>query len=91
LSKPDADLMWRVRGKLSLIREGSKSDDSLPFNGNSAWATLYAGSTKNRHTLTYEQFSQLLREKVRQFDPKGTGFIEVADFMRIVQETAGHH
>jgi solute carrier family 25 aspartate/glutamate transporter 12/13 len=48
--------------------------------------------------MTYEQFSQLLRaiqgENVRQtfhgFDPKATGFIEVADFMRIVQETAGH-
>ncbi|CCX15407.1 hypothetical protein FPQ18DRAFT_391966 [Pyronema domesticum] len=50
--------------------------------------------------MTYEQFAQLLRaiqgEKVRQafqaFDPKGTGYIhiEVADFMKIVQETAGH-
>jgi solute carrier family 25 aspartate/glutamate transporter 12/13 len=83
---------------LVAIMKANKSDDSLPFSWDSAWATLYAGSPKNRHAITYEQFSQLLRaiqgEKVRQafqaFDPKATGFTEVADFMRIVQETAGH-
>jgi solute carrier family 25 aspartate/glutamate transporter 12/13 len=110
LSKPDADyqIVFRrfdVEGKgvvefddLAAITKANKSDTSLPFDWESAWATLYAGSPKNRHALTYEQFSQLLRaiqgEKVRQafqaFDPKATGFIEVADFMRIIQETAGH-
>ncbi|KAI5816504.1 mitochondrial carrier protein [Pyronema omphalodes] len=110
LSKPDAEyqIVFRrfdVQGKgtvdfddLVAITKANKSDSSLPFNWDSAWATLYAGSPKSRHSLTYEQFSQMLRaiqgEKVRQafqaFDPKATGFIEVAEFERIVKETAGH-
>ncbi|KAI5816491.1 hypothetical protein BZA77DRAFT_368751 [Pyronema omphalodes] len=101
LSKPDAEyqIVFRrfdVQGKgtvdfddLVAITKANKSDSSLPFNWESAWATLYAGSPKSRHSLTYEQFSQMLRaiqgEKVRQafqaFDPKATRFIE---------ETAGH-
>ncbi|KAI5786905.1 hypothetical protein FPQ18DRAFT_380568 [Pyronema domesticum] len=31
-----------------------------------------------------------VRQAVQAFDPKSTGFIEVANFQRIVQETAGH-
>ncbi|KAI5816505.1 mitochondrial carrier domain-containing protein [Pyronema omphalodes] len=110
LLKPDAEyqIVFRrfdVQGKgtvdfddLVAITKANKPDSSLPFNWDSAWATLYAGSPKSRHSLTYEQFSQMLRaiqgEKVRQafqaFDPKATGLIEVADFERIVKETAGH-
>lgn len=76
----------------------NRGPDSLPFDWNSKWATLYLGGKNSRHSLTYPQFSQMLRalqgEKVRQFflhfDPKGTGYIGPEQFQRIILETAGH-
>lgn len=75
-----------------------KTEDSLPFNWEGEWATLYVGSKKNRHAMTYPQFAQMLRglqgERVRQaflhFDSNKDGFIEPADFQRIIQDTASH-
>lgn len=70
----------------------------MPFNWEGAWASLYIGSKKHRHTMTYPQFAQLLRglqgERVRQgfiyFDSNKDGFIEPEEFQRIVRETASH-
>ncbi|CBX94560.1 hypothetical protein IAQ61_009603 [Plenodomus lingam] len=75
-----------------------KTEDSLPFDWEGGWATLYIGSKKHRHTMTYPQFAQLLRglqgERVRQgftyFDRNQNGFIEPEDFQRIIRETASH-
>jgi solute carrier family 25 aspartate/glutamate transporter 12/13 len=75
-----------------------KTEDSLPFNWDGEWATLYIGSKKNRHAMTYPQFAQMLRglqgERVRQafltFDSNKDGYIEPSDFQRIIRETASH-
>lgn len=76
----------------------NKGDDSIPFDWNSEWASLYIGGKKRRHDLTYPQFSQMLRglqgERIRQafqkYDKDGDGFIEPEDFQRIILETAKH-
>lgn len=70
----------------------------MPFNWEAEWATLYIGSKKNRHAMTYPQFAQMLRglqgERVRQaflhFDANKDGYIEPSDFQRIIRETASH-
>ena len=75
-----------------------KGEDSLPFNWNSEWATLYIGAKDKRHTMTYPQFAQMLRglqgERVRQaflhFDKNKDGYIEPVEFQRIIKETASH-
>ncbi|KAF2867888.1 calcium-binding mitochondrial carrier protein-like protein Aralar1 [Massariosphaeria phaeospora] len=75
-----------------------KGDDSLPFNWDSEWATLYIGAKGKRHTMTYPQFAQMLRglqgERVRQaflyFDKNKDGYVEPEDFQRIIRETASH-
>ncbi|KAJ5176503.1 uncharacterized protein N7482_002380 [Penicillium canariense] len=76
----------------------NKSADSIPFDWNSEWASLYTGRTKSRHDMTYPQFSQMLRglqgERIRQafhiFDKDGDGYIEPEDFQRIILETSKH-
>ncbi len=76
----------------------NKGNDSIPFDWNCEWATLYIGGKKHRHDLTYPQFSQMLRglqgERIRQafhlFDKDGDGYIEPEDFQRIILETAKH-
>ncbi len=76
----------------------NKGPDSIPFDWNCEWATLYSGGKKRRHDLTYPQFSQMLRglqgERIRQafhhFDRDGDGYIEPEDFQRIILETAKH-
>jgi solute carrier family 25 aspartate/glutamate transporter 12/13 len=75
-----------------------KTEDSLPFNWEGEWASLYVGSKKHRHAMTYPQFAQMLRglqgERVRQgfmyFDANKDGFVEPEDFQRIIRETASH-
>jgi solute carrier family 25 (mitochondrial aspartate/glutamate transporter), member 12/13 len=70
----------------------------IPFDWSSEWAALYTGGRNKRHTLTYPQFSQMLRalqgEKVRQafqhFDQNGDGYIEPEDFQQIILETSRH-
>ncbi|KAI9752716.1 MAG: hypothetical protein M4579_005515 [Chaenotheca gracillima] len=76
----------------------NKGSDSIPFDWNCEWATLYIGGKKRRHDMTYPQFSQMLRglqgERVRQAfhhcDRNGSGYIEPEDFQRIILETARH-
>ena len=76
----------------------NKGPDSIPFDWNCEWATLYSGGKKRRHDLTYPQFSQMLRglqgERIRQafhhFDKNGDGYIEPEEFQRIILETAKH-
>ncbi|KAH7127000.1 calcium-binding mitochondrial carrier protein-like protein Aralar1 [Dendryphion nanum] len=80
------------------IWKAHKGEDSLPFNWNGEWATLYIGAKDKRHTMTYPQFAQMLRglqgERVRQaflfFDKNKDGYIEPEDFQRIIRETASH-
>ncbi|KAL8905500.1 MAG: hypothetical protein Q9207_002603 [Kuettlingeria erythrocarpa] len=76
----------------------NKGDGTIPFDWNSEWATLYIGGRKNRHDMTYPQFSQMLRglqgERIRQafhlFDKNQDGYIDPEDFQRIILETARH-
>ena len=76
----------------------NKGSESIPFDWNCEWASLYLGGRKHRHDMTYPQFSQMLRglqgERIRQafhhFDKDGDGYIEPEDFQRIILETARH-
>lgn len=76
----------------------NKGTTSIPFDWDCEWAKLYIGSKKKRHDMTYPQFSQMLRglqgERIRQafqlFDKDGDGYIDPADFERIILETAKH-
>ncbi|KIW00125.1 hypothetical protein, variant [Verruconis gallopava] len=110
LAKPDAEYeiafrLFDVNGEgvvkfddFYKILAANRSPDAIPFDWNSAWASLYTGGRKRRHDLTYPQFSQMLRglqgERVRQafehFDKNGDGYIEPEEFQRIILETAGH-
>jgi solute carrier family 25 aspartate/glutamate transporter 12/13 len=110
LAKPDAEYeiafrLFDVRGTgvvkfedFQKLYYQNRSEDSLPFDWNSEWASLYIGGRKKRHDMTYPQFSQMLRglqgERVRQafqhFDKNGDGYIEPEEFQRIIIETAGH-
>lgn len=110
LAKPDAEYeiafrLFDVEGTGSVkfddfmkVFEANKSDDALPFDWNSEWASLYIGRKKKRHDMTYPQFSQMMRglqgERVRQafqhFDKNGDGYIEPEQFQRIIMETARH-
>jgi len=110
LAKPDAEYEIAFRlfdidhtgtvkyENLKKLYEMNKGPDSIPFDWNCEWATLYSGGKKRRHDLTYPQFSQMLRglqgERIRQafhhFDKDGDGYIEPEDFQRIILETAKH-
>ncbi|KAJ6004796.1 hypothetical protein N7540_012595 [Penicillium herquei] len=76
----------------------NKTAESIPFDWNSEWVSLYTGRTKTRHDMTYPQFSQMLRglqgERIRQafhvFDKDGDGYIKPEDFQRIILETSKH-
>jgi solute carrier family 25 aspartate/glutamate transporter 12/13 len=110
LAKPDAEYeiafrLFDVERKgtvkydhLKALYEMNKGPDSIPFDWNCEWATLYSGGKKRRHDLTYPQFSQMLRglqgERIRQafhfFDKDGDGYIEPEEFQRIILETSKH-
>lgn len=110
LAKPDVEYeiafrLFDAEGKGSVkydefvkIYQANRDPNSIPFDWNSQWASLYLGGKGQRHDLTYPQFSQMLRglqgERIRQafhyFDKKATGYIEPEEFQRIVLETAGH-
>ncbi|KAL1311138.1 hypothetical protein AAFC00_001340 [Neodothiora populina] len=76
----------------------NRNPDTIPFDWDSNWASLYIGDSKNRHSMTYPQFAQMLRglqgERIRQafhrLDKNNDGYIEPDDFERIIRETAGH-
>ncbi|KAJ5099302.1 hypothetical protein N7532_006303 [Penicillium argentinense] len=110
LAKPDAEYeiafrLFDLEGNgtvkfdtVQALYNQSKTPDSIPFDWNSEWASLYTGRIKSRHDMTYPQFSQMLRglqgEKIRQafhiFDKDGDGYIEPEDFQRIILETSKH-
>lgn len=110
LAKPDAEyeIAFRLFADpgsgtvdFSAFKEAyarNTTSQTIPFNWDSDWATLYLGGRKHRHSMTYPQFAQMLRglqgERVRQaflhFDKNGDGYIDPEDFQRIIQETAGH-
>lgn len=110
LAKPDAEYeiafrLFDVEGTGTIKYETfqrlynlNKGEDSIPFDWNCDWASLYIGGRKKRHDMTYPQFSQMLRglqgERIRQafllFDKDGDGYIEPEDFQRIILETARH-
>lgn len=110
LGKPDAEYEIAFRlfdvdrtgtvkyDDLKKLYEMNKGADSIPFDWNCEWASLYSGGKKRRHDMTYPQFSQMLRglqgERIRQafhyFDKDGDGYIEPEDFQRIILETAKH-
>ncbi|KAF2815101.1 calcium-binding mitochondrial carrier protein-like protein Aralar1 [Mytilinidion resinicola] len=110
LAKPDAEYEIAFRlfdtdgtglvnfDNFQKVYNASKGADSLPFDWNSEWASLYIGAKDKRHTMTYPQFSQMLRglqgERVRQaflhFDKNRDGYIEPEDFQRIISATASH-
>lgn len=110
LGKPDAEYEIAFRlfdvdrtgtvkyDVLKKLYEANKGPDSIPFDWNCEWASLYSGGRKHRHDLTYPQFSQMLRglqgERIRQafhfMDKNGDGYIEPEDFQRIILETARH-
>ena len=76
----------------------NKGPASISFDWDSDWASLYIGKKDKRHEMTYPQFAQMLRglqgERVRQafqvLDKDGDGYIEPAEFERIIRETASH-
>ncbi|KAL9006505.1 MAG: hypothetical protein Q9188_000742 [Gyalolechia gomerana] len=110
LAKPDAEYeiafrLFDEKGTGTIKYEDfqrlynqNKGDDTIPFDWNCEWASLYIGGTKHRHDMTYPQFSQMLRglqgERIRQafhiFDKDKDGYIEPEDFQRIILETARH-
>ena len=110
LNKPDAEYEIAFRlfdvERLGTVKyddfrrlyELNKGPDSIPFDWDCEWAKLYIGSKAKRHSMDYQQFSQMLRglqgERVRQafqhFDTDGDGYIEPEEFARIIRETARH-
>jgi len=80
------------------VFSGKAEEGRIPFNWNCEWAELYVGASRSRHGLDYTQFAQMLRgltgERVRQafhyFDKNRDGFIQPAEFQRIIMETAKH-
>ncbi|KAK4698090.1 hypothetical protein P7C71_g56, partial [Lecanoromycetidae sp. Uapishka_2] len=110
LSKPDAEYEIAFRlfdengtgsiryDDLQRLYNQNKGSETIPFDWNCEWASLYVGSKRHRHDITYPQFSQMLRglqgEKIRQafqiFDKDKDGYIEPEDFQRIIMETASH-
>ncbi|KAK7427928.1 mitochondrial aspartate-glutamate transporter agc1 [Neonectria magnoliae] len=110
LAKPDAEYEIAFRlfdvernghikyDDFRTLYELNKGPNNIPFDWDSEWAKLYIGSKKNRHTLDYPQFTQMLRglqgERIRQafqsFDKDGDGYIDPEEFERIILETAKH-
>ncbi|EXJ78222.1 hypothetical protein A1O3_09383 [Capronia epimyces CBS 606.96] len=80
------------------IYEQNRGGDSIPFDFNSEWASLYIGGKGKRHEMTYPQFAQMMRglqgERIRQafhlYDKDKDGYIEPEEFERIIRATAGH-
>lgn len=110
LDKPDAEyeIAFRLfdkdgKGEVDYNQfvkqyEENKSEDALPFDWNSNWATLYLGDQNKRHSLSYPMFSQMLSglmgERVRQafryYDQNNTGYIQPEEFQTIIKQTASH-
>ena len=110
LAKPDAEYEIAFRlfdedGAGTIKYEGfqklynlNKGKDTIPFDWDCEWASLYIGGKRRRHDMTYPQFSQMMRglqgERIRQafhvFDKDKDGYIDPEDFQEIIQQTARH-
>lgn len=110
ISKPDADYeapfrLFDVDGdgqvdinEIKKTIEAHKGPETLPFDWDSEWATLYIGSARNRHAMTYPQFAQMMRglvgERIRQafkaYDSDNDGYIDAASFEKIIRSSSGH-
>jgi solute carrier family 25 aspartate/glutamate transporter 12/13 len=110
LNKPDAEYEIAFRlfdeegtgivkfDQFQKLYNMNKGANSIPFDWNCEWASLYLGGKKNRHDMTYPQFAQMLRalqgERIRQafhmFDKNGDGYIQPEEFQRIILETSRH-
>ncbi|PUU74876.1 mitochondrial carrier domain-containing protein [Tuber borchii] len=110
LAKPDAEYqiafrLFDVEGSGSVKYDDfvtfytrNKGPNNLPFDWASEWASLYLGGKNRPHSLSYPQFSQMLRglqdERVRQafrlYDKNKSGYIESEQFQRIILETSKH-
>ncbi|CAH1766482.1 13454_t:CDS:2 [Entrophospora sp. SA101] len=109
LLKPNAEYeiafrLFDIKGKgkitigqfKQILQSYLKKSDSIPFNFDCDWLKLYASNDK--HELTYEEFSQLLKglegEKIRQefmhYDKEGNGYIKPDQFKQIMLSTAKH-
>ncbi|KAI5297887.1 mitochondrial aspartate-glutamate transporter agc1, partial [Ascosphaera atra] len=108
LSRPDAEYevafrLFDINGTGKINNETfkklynlNKSDQTIPFDFDSEWASLYIGGSGKRHDMTYPQFAQMLRglqgERIRQafqkLDTDNDGYIDPEDFKRIVLETS---
>ncbi|GAA5844177.1 hypothetical protein JCM5353_005892 [Sporobolomyces roseus] len=72
--------------------------DSLPFNFDSPWVTLYLGKGKAGHYLGFNEFTQLMKglqgERLRQafhhFDKNQDGYIDPEDFQKIIVDLSRH-
>jgi len=95
----DVDGAGRVKyDDFRRLYELNKGRDSIPFDWNCDWAKLHVGAKNKRYDMDFSQFSQMLRglqgERIRQafhiFDKDGDGYIDPAEFARIILETAKH-
>lgn len=110
LDRPDAEYLiaFRVfdpdgRGAINFKQfvetyQRYKSPQTLAFDWNSKWASLYLGESSHRHSMNYYQFSQMLRglvgERIRQaflyYDKSNSGFIYPEEFAKIIRQTVAH-
>ncbi|KAL8286743.1 hypothetical protein RQP46_004271 [Phenoliferia psychrophenolica] len=76
----------------------SLGPNAIPFDFDSNWVKLYLGKVGGEHVLGYNEFTQLmkglqgerLRQAFRHFDKSESGYIEPADFQKIIYELARH-
>ncbi|KAK9900131.1 mitochondrial carrier [Cystobasidium minutum MCA 4210] len=80
------------------VFKATMSKESIPFNFDSPWVTLYLGKKDGVHVLDYAQFAQMMKglpgERMRQafhyFDKDKTGYIKPDEFAKIIKELARH-
>jgi solute carrier family 25 aspartate/glutamate transporter 12/13 len=80
------------------VFKATMSKDSIPFNFDSPWVTLYLGKKDGVHVLDYAQFAQMMKglpgERMRQafhhFDKEKSGYIKPDEFAKIIKELARH-
>jgi len=80
------------------VFKATMSKESIPFNFDSPWVTLYLGKKDGVHVLDYAQFAQMMKglpgERMRQafhyFDKEKSGYIKPDEFAKIIKELARH-
>ncbi|BGO96854.1 mitochondrial aspartate-glutamate transporter agc1 [Rhodotorula toruloides] len=80
------------------VFQSMRHPESIPFDFDAPWVTLYLGKANGGHVLGFNEFTQLmkglqgerLRQAFRHFDQNQDGYIEKRDFSRIIYELARH-